>query len=147
MLPNLNQHAGASPYKAASFGIDSSLMFNIDKSAAVDGAQVDFENLDLNTFITKNMREFEMFKKFMESQGSLTDLLCWMDIEAYIRIDANDKAKIEEHACMLKKRYFNKKYFFARDGPIDPEAQNLVYYSSFYFLTESVQVGQLQLLI
>ena len=37
---------------------------------------------DINE-ILNNTRDFEMFKKFLESQNALNDLLCWMDIEAY----------------------------------------------------------------
>jgi hypothetical protein len=98
------------------------------ENSMADLSKVDFDTIDQNAFITKNTREFEMFKKFLESQTSINDLLCWMDIEAYTRLDPNDRAKIEDHARMLKKRYFNKKYFFARDGPIDADTQNLVIY-------------------
>jgi hypothetical protein len=38
--------------------------------------------LDLNE-IMNNTRDFEMFKKFLESNNALNDLLCLLDIEAY----------------------------------------------------------------
>ena len=37
-----------------------------------------------------------------------------------------ENEKIEAHAKMLKMRYLNKKYFFAKKGPIDEETQNIV---------------------
>jgi hypothetical protein len=104
---------------------DSQVTFNMENSLA-DMSKVDFESIDLNGFMTKNTREFEMFKQFLDSMSAINDLLCWMDIEAYTRLDPTDRVKIEEHSRMLKKRYFNKKYFFAKDGPIDAETQNLV---------------------
>lgn len=83
---------------------------------------------DLNELIT-NTRDFEMFKSFLESQDALTDILCWIDIEAYSRIDPNDHDLIEEQAKKLKKFYLNKKYLFSKNGPIDSETQNLVIFS------------------
>ncbi|RNA26889.1 regulator of G- signaling 22 [Brachionus plicatilis] len=80
---------------------------------------------DLNELIT-NTRDFEMFKSFLESKNALTDILCWMDIEAYSRIDPNDHDLIEEQAKKLKKLYLNKKYLFSKNGPIDQETQNLI---------------------
>lgn len=113
---------------ASSFNLLATMQQNEEsQTSMVDLSQIDFENLDLEKFMTKNTREFEMFKKFLESQGFTNDLTCWMDIEAYMRLDPNDRAGIESHARMLKKRYFNKKYFFAKNGgPIDAESQNLI---------------------
>lgn len=81
---------------------------------------------DLNVLIN-NTRDFEMFKKFLDSKQALNDILCWLDIEAYTRIDPGEYEQIEEHARMLKKLYLNKKYIFSKNGPIDSEAQNIVY--------------------
>jgi len=101
--------------------------------------------LDLNE-IMNNTRDFEMFKKFLESNNALNDLLCLLDIEAYrynqafyipccitkynlfqhSQIDSNKKSEIEEHARMLRKKYLNKKYLFSKNGPLDEETQNLV---------------------
>jgi hypothetical protein len=90
------------------------------------------KNFDLNELMN-NSRELEMFKQFLESQQALNDLLCWMDIEAYTRIDPNDVKLIEEHARMLKRKYLNKKYLFSNNSPIDAEAQNLVKKKTFFF--------------
>ncbi len=40
------------------------------------------KTFDINELIN-NTRDLEMFKKFLENQMALNDLLCWMDIEAY----------------------------------------------------------------
>ncbi|CAF0779308.1 unnamed protein product [Brachionus calyciflorus] len=80
---------------------------------------------DLNELIT-DTRDFEMFKSFLESNGALNDIQCWIDIEAYTRIDPNEQQKIEEQARRLKKLYLNKKYLFSKNGPIDSETQNLI---------------------
>lgn len=67
-----------------------------------------------------------MFKQFLDSNQSLDDILCWMDMEAYTRLDPSDEHKIEDQARMLRKNYLNKKYFFSKNGPIDTETQNIV---------------------
>lgn len=86
----------------------------------------DFRAFDLNELIN-NSRDFEMFKKFLESHGAINDLLCWMDIEAYMRTDPNDYKTIEDQARGLKKKYLNKKYLFSNQkSPIDSETQNMV---------------------
>lgn len=91
---------------------------------------IDFRAFDLNELIN-NSRELEMFKKFLESHGALTDLFCWMDIEAYLRADPNDYKAIEDQARALKRNYLNKKYLFSsQKSPIDAETQNIV---SFIF--------------
>ena len=33
--------------------------------------------------LISSTKDFEMFKKFLDSQNSLIDLECWMDIEAF----------------------------------------------------------------
>lgn len=87
---------------------------------------IDFRLFDLNELVGNN-REFEMFKRFLESHGALNDILCWMDIEAYLRADPNDYNGIEDQARALKRNYLNKKYLFSpKKSPIDAETQNIV---------------------
>lgn len=89
-------------------------------------ADINFRTFDLNELIG-NHRELEMFKRFMESKEALNDLLCWMDIEAYLRADPNDYKGIEDQARALKRNYLNKKYLFSpKNSPIDAETQNIV---------------------
>ena len=112
----------------------------IDKAPTVSFVQTSFNSWDTPnqsslTFknrsddineILNNTRDFEMFKKFLDQHNALNDLYCYMDIEAYSRLDIKDNEQIESHARMLKKKYLNKKYFFAKKGPIDEETQNIV---------------------
>jgi hypothetical protein len=44
----------------------------------------------------------------------------------------NPNENKENHAKMLRKRYLNKKYFFADKGPIDVEVQNEVLIKLIY---------------
>ncbi len=112
--------------RKASFGDSAAFSLTNSNQNELVASKLNFDALDMNEFIIRNTRELEQFKKFLDSHGSLNDLLCWMDIEAYMRIDPNETYRIEQHAKMLKKRYFNKKYFFAKDGSVDSETQNLV---------------------
>lgn len=96
-------------------------------SGEVDHQSSKSSFFDLNELMN-NTRDFEMFKSFLESNNALNDILCWMDIEAYSRIDPFEEEKIEEQARRLKRLYLNKKYLFSKNGPIDDDTQNLVIY-------------------
>lgn len=96
---------------------------------------IDFRTFDLNELIG-NHRELEMFKRFLESHDAINDLLCWMDIEAYLRADPHDYNAIEDQARALKRNYLNKKYLFsAKNSPIDAETQNIVREKNIFFRT------------
>lgn len=97
-----------------------------DEQTKSNNKLTSFRPLDLNELIN-NARDLEQFKCFLEHHGALTDLLCWMDIEAYLRLDANDYARIEDAARALKRHYLNKKYLFSSTkSPIDANTQNIV---------------------
>ena len=59
------------------FGQNSSATWENQSSLSLKN-----KTFDLNELIN-NTRDLEMFKKFLENQNAINDLLCWMDIEAY----------------------------------------------------------------
>ena len=57
---------------------------------------------------------------------SRTDLMCWLDIEAFKRIPHQANAKRDDKAKDIREKYLNKKYFFGPSSPATKDEQNEV---------------------
>ncbi|XP_038056134.1 regulator of G-protein signaling 22-like [Patiria miniata] len=85
----------------------------------------DFRDYDYNKLI-HNRLELEHFRKFLEDNYAITDLMCWMDIESFRRTPYLDANKRDTKAKDIKTKYLNKKYFFGPNSPATRPQQNLV---------------------
>ena len=76
--------------------------------------------------LVHNRMELEHFRQFLNDNYASSDLLCWMDIEAFKRIPHCDEKKREHKSTDIKRKYFNKKYFFGPNSPAGKEGQEKV---------------------
>lgn len=102
--------------------------YSINQTRSIMNSQT---NISVNSFtdlgdLISNSKDYEMFRKFLDTQNALNDLDCWIDIEAFSQIEATDQEAIDNAARLLRKKYLNKKYLFSKNGPIDEETQNII---------------------
>ncbi|XP_063968049.1 regulator of G-protein signaling 22-like [Lytechinus pictus] len=77
---------------------------------------VEFRDYDFDKLI-RNRMEVEHFRKFLEDNYALMDLMCWLDIESFRRTPHLDTKKRDAKAIDIKTKYLNKKYFFGPNSP------------------------------
>jgi hypothetical protein len=70
--------------------------------------------------------ELEHFRHFLADHYASTDLLCWMELEAFKRIPPGEEAKRDAKAREIKQKYLNKKYFFGPSSPAGKQGQEQV---------------------
>ena len=63
---------------------------------------------------------------YLNENYAAQDLMCWMEIESFRGIPASDKHVRDLKARQLRRKYFNKKYFFGPNSPANKEAQRQV---------------------
>ena len=85
----------------------------------------EFKNYDLMK-LARNRIEMEHFQRFLESNYASTDLLCWLDIEAFKKIPHTNEQARDRDAKMIKVKYLNHKYFFGPNSPAGKEGQEKV---------------------
>ena len=83
----------------------------------------EFKGYTLRKLI-RNRIEVEHFREFLAENYASMDLLCWMDVEAFQRI--NDNKKRDEKAKEFKNKYMNRKYFFGNNSPAGKAQQDAV---------------------
>ena len=70
---------------------------------------------------------FRVYAAILDNlEYSRTDLMCWLDIEAFKRIPHQANAKRDDKAKDIREKYLNKKYFFGPSSPATKDEQNEV---------------------
>ncbi|XP_053915954.1 regulator of G-protein signaling 22 isoform X2 [Cuculus canorus] len=70
--------------------------------------------------------KLEQFWAFLNEHSAGMDLMCWLDIEQFRKMD---KEKREEKYKDIKNKYLNKKYFFGPNSPATREQQEQLTHS------------------
>ncbi|XP_076806464.1 regulator of G-protein signaling 22-like [Clavelina lepadiformis] len=83
----------------------------------------EFRNVTFDELV-RNRIELEHFRKFLEENYAKTDLLCWLDMEAFRRLPHQANEKRDEKAKDIKEKYLHKKYFFGPNSPATKQEQN-----------------------
>ncbi|KAL4236453.1 GTPase activator [Mactra antiquata] len=93
--------------------------------ALIDNIPDEFKDYTLEKLV-HNRIELEHFRNFLAENYASMDIMCWMDIEAYRRINHADEKKRDAKAREIKMKYLNKKYFFGANSPAGKEGQEKV---------------------
>ncbi|XP_063113916.1 regulator of G-protein signaling 22 isoform X2 [Cavia porcellus] len=83
----------------------------------------EYKHFSFNDLLN-NKLEFEHFRQFLGVHSSSMDLMCWIDIEQFRRINYKDQNQREAKSIYIKKKYLNKKYFFGPNSPASLYQQN-----------------------
>ncbi|ELU18295.1 hypothetical protein CAPTEDRAFT_185777 [Capitella teleta] len=91
----------------------------------IDQIPPEFRDFTLEKLV-RNRIELEHLRSFLAEHYASTDLLCWMDIEAFRRTPHTDEKKRDTRAKDIKVKYLNKKYFFGPNSPAGKDGQDKV---------------------
>ena len=60
---------------------------------------------------------------FLNERKAAVELMCWMEIESLRALPIDSTIMRDVKAKQIRKKYFNKKYFFGSSSPASKQAQ------------------------